>query len=219
MKKLFFTLILALFGPIFSTRASCPETYPLPKIEFYSSYGKLKYDFSKNTEYITKLAQKAKTIQTGLFASGLTTIKMNLNISLNNTGKKQSKNYFCVYPKDIKISIYYSDPTIYVAKHLKPNSCEYNVVLRHEHAHLQINKTALDYFLPLFHKAIIEILKSIKPRKVMHSSQIKLASEEITEEFQNKINPLYDYFRQQIFNEQQKLDNDNNYKYENQLCR
>lgn len=217
MKKLFITLILIFFYPIFSLRAACPDTYPTPKIELYSSYGKLKYDFTKNIDYITKLAKKSKTIQNGLFAAGLTTLKINLDISLNSS-IKQNKNYICVYPKDVKISIYYSDPTIYVANHLKPNSCEYNVVLRHEHTHIQINKTALDYFLPLFYKATTDIFKSIKPKQVKTSSQAKLASEQIAQEFNRKFTPLYDYFRLQIFNEQQKLDNDNNYKYESKLC-
>ncbi len=219
MKKLFFILILIVFYPNFSLRAACPENYPTPKIEFYTSYGKLQYDFTKSIEEITSMTKKTELKEKGLFASGLTAIKINMDISLNSTVKQLNKKTYCIYPKDVKLSIYYKDPTIYIANSLKPNTCEYNVVLRHEQAHVQINKTALDYFIPLFHKAAIEIFKSIKTREVNSKLQTKQASQEIAEEFDLKFTPIYNYFKQQIFTEQQKLDNDNNYKYESSICR
>ncbi|MBE6451956.1 MAG: hypothetical protein E7012_00505 [Alphaproteobacteria bacterium] len=218
MKKLFFILTILTFFQINTARASCSDYFPLPEIELYASYGKLKYDYSKNTKQITSMAKKANSLETGLFASGLTTISINMDISMNSLSKMKGKNKFCVYPKDLKLSIYFKNPTIYISNQLKPDTCEYNVVLRHEQAHAQINKQVLEYFLPLLKKATIEIFKTIKPRQVSGISLIDKASSDITDEFNKKITPLYNYFKQQIVTEQQKLDNEKNYQYENQLC-
>ena len=218
MKKLFFILTFIVFFPLHTVRASCPDNFALPEIEFYTSYGKLKYDHTKNTQEITLMAKKANTLEKGLFASGLTSISINMDISINSISKISGEDKFCVYPKDLSLSIYFSNPTIYISNQLKPNTCEYNVVLRHEQAHVQINKHVLDYFLPLLKKATIEIFKSIKPKQISNLSLIDKASADITAEFNKKISPLYNYFKQQIITEQQKLDNENNYQYESQLC-
>ncbi len=217
MKKLFFILTL-LFFPT-SGFSACPEISSAPKIELYTSYGKLKYDLSKNNQQITKLAEKQGIIEKGLFASGLSTINVNMDITLKTVGDIIGKYDFCVYPTTVKLSIYYSNPTIYISKQLIPNSCEYNVVLRHEQTHQQINKTALDYFLPLFNEAAKKISTNIKPINVKNLSDIDKASAKLTEEYNKKLSPLLEFFKQELLKEQLKLDNQTNYQHENTLCR
>lgn len=217
MKKLFFILTL-LFFPT-SGFSACPEISSAPKIELYTSYGKLKYDFSQNNQQITKLAEKQGIIEKGLFASGLSTINVNMDITLKTVGDIIGKYDFCVYPTTVKLSIYYSNPTIYISKQLIPNSCEYNVVLRHEQTHQQINKAALDYFLPLFNEAAKNISTSIKPINVKNLSDIDKASAELTKEYNKKLSPLLEFFKQELLKEQLKLDNQANYQHENILCR
>lgn len=199
--------------------SACPEVTSAPKIELYTSYGKLKYDFSQNNEEITKLAEKQGIIEKGLFASGLSTVNVNMDITLKTVGDIIGKYDFCVYPTTIKLSIYFSDPTIYISKQLIPNSCEYNVVLRHEQTHQQINKAALDYFLPLFNEATSKIALSVKPINVKTLSDIDKASAKLTEEYNKKLSPLLDFFKQELLKEQLKLDNRANYQHESILCR
>ena len=82
--------------------SACPEVTSAPKIELYTSYGKLKYDFSQNNEAITKLAEKQGIIEKGLFASGLSTVNVNMDITLKTVGDIVGKYDFCVYPTTIK---------------------------------------------------------------------------------------------------------------------
>ncbi len=217
MKKIFFILIFLIFPTL--AFGACPKITSAPKIELYTSYGKLRYDFSQNNKEITKLAERQGIIEKGLFASGLSTINVNMDITLKTVGDIIGKYDFCVYPTAIKLSVYFSDPTIYISKQLIPNSCEYNVVLRHEQTHQQINKAALDYFLPLFDEAAKKIALSIKPINVKSLSEIDKASAELTEEYNKKFSPLLEFFKQELLKEQLKLDNQANYQHENILCR
>lgn len=219
MKKLFFILTFMFFSLSVPARAACPDNFPPPEIELYSSYGNLSYDFSKNNQQITDLASRHGIMEKGLFASGLSTVGVNMDVTLKTIGDVIGEYDFCVYPKTVQLSIYFSDPKIYISKQLIPNSCEYNVVLRHEQTHQQINKTALDYFLPLFHQAAGKIAASVKPVNVSSLSDIDKASAQLTAEYNQKLGIMLDFFKQQLLNEQLKLDNQNNYQHENTLCR
>lgn len=199
--------------------AACPDNLPRPEIELYTSYGKITYIQNLDNQQITKLAAQTGHIEKGLFASGLSSIKVNMDITLKTIGDIISKYDICVYPTTIRLSIYFSNPTIYISNQLTAGSCEYNVVLRHEQTHQQINKSALDYFLPLFKNAAAQIAPTIKPISVANISEIDDASNLLTEEYNQKLTPLLNFFKQQLQKEQLKLDNQSNYQYENTLCR
>ena len=218
MKKLFFILTFVSFLIPFPLQATCSDIVVNPQIEFKTSYGKLSYNFNKNNQQITDIAEQLGIIEKGIFAAGLSTINIKTDIVINSVGDRIDDYSLCVYPQKISISIYFSNPTIYISNQLIPNSCQYNVVLRHEQTHQQINKNGLDYFLPLFYTGIKKISSSIKPRKVNFISDIDKASKNITDEFNEKLSPLVDFFKQQLLSEQIKLDNTENYKHENGIC-
>jgi len=218
MKKLFFILILSFFYFISEAKSQCSDNFPLPKINIYYSYGKLSYDYSKNNEQITQIANEYNILEKGIFASGLSTSDINLDISIDTIGNINEKNGFCIYPQTINISIYFSNPTIYISSQLKQDSCEYNLVKRHEQTHMQINKSTLDYYLPLIYNAATEISKNITVKNIANISDIDIMSEQITKQFNDNFQPIFYYLKQQILKEQQKLDNQNNYQYENNLC-
>lgn len=219
MKKLFFILIFCLnFLPV-QDLSACPKNNHTPKINLYTSYGKLTYDNSKNNAQITEIASKYGILEKGIFASGLSTIDINLDIVLKTSGEELPDKSICVYPENIDFTISFSSPVIYISDQLKPNSCEYNLVLRHEQTHQQINSSALDFFLPLFRSAANKIAQNLKPIKIQNNSEINKASNQLTLEFNEKLTPLLNFFKKQILQEQLKLDNNENYKNESLICR
>lgn len=219
MKKLFFILIFCLnFLPV-QDLSACPKSNNTPKINLYTSYGKLTYDNSKNNAQITEIASKYGILEKGIFASGLSTIDINLDIILKTSGEELPDKSICVYPENIDFTISFSSPVIYISNQLKPNSCEYNLVLRHEQTHQQINSSALDFFLPLFKIAANKIAQNLKPIKIQNNSEINKASNQLTLEFNEKLTPLLNFFKKQILQEQLKLDNNENYKNESLICR
>ena len=180
--------------------SACPKNNNTPKINLYTSYGKLTYDNSKNNAQITEIASKYGILEKGIFASGLSTIDINLDIVLKTSGEELPDKSICVYPENIDFTISFSSPVIYISNQLKPYSCEYNLVLRHEQTHQQINSSALDFFLPLFRSAANKIAQNLKPIKIHNNSEINKASNQLTLEFNEKLTPLLNFFKKQIGN-------------------
>lgn len=223
MKKIFFILIILISLLATGTplqAKTCQETIASPTIEFYTSYGKLTYDYSKSQSQITKIAKDYGILEQGLFASGLATSDVNWELSLNTASRYLSSQELCVEPQVIKFYIGFSDPTIYISNRLLPGTCEYEVVLRHEQTHQQINKATLDYFIPLFQQALQKIVTTIPNQKITHLNKqnVNHATQLLSEQYTAKIAPLIDIFKKELATEQGKLDNMDNYDMESLLC-
>ena len=221
MKKLLIILTSGLFwltAPA-AKAMDCSQIKSIPSVEFSTSYGKLRYDKSKNNLEITNIAKQYGIKEKGLFAAGLATINVNFEVSVNTLGKIYGPKNICVVPTNINIYIGFSDPVIYLSKNLRPGSCKYNVVLRHEQTHQQINKNALEYFLPLFQEAIYKIIPTVSPINVEDSNAIDQATTQLTQIYNQKITPLIEVFKAELLSEQGKLDNLDNYQHEEEICK
>lgn len=221
MKKLFFILTSLFFFscPLKAAAFDCAQLNSNPAIVFSTSYGKLAYDYTKNNDQITAVASRYGIAEKGLFASGLATVNVVWEITVSSMGKVYGDYNVCVVPTEINVFIGFDQPTIYISRDLAKNSCEYNVVMRHEQTHQQINKSALDYFLPLFQDALEKIADTIKPVTVAHITQIDDATNRLTREYNKKLSPLIEVFKNELLTEQSKLDNRTNYQHEKELCK
>lgn len=230
MKKLFFILTFSIFLISAFTivgRASaasdkkdvCSSIKVNPEIVFTTSYGKLKYDFSYNQQGLTTLGKKYGILEKGLFASGLAVVGVNWEISVNTISRVVNDYDICVVPTSVTVFIGYQDPTIFIANQLRAGTCEYNVVVRHEQTHHQINKAALEYFIPKLKEAITAIAQNIKPYHIDSASKIDDATTKLTDAYITEIEPLVYNFKTELMHEQGKLDNHTNYKLEGDLCR
>lgn len=221
MKKLFF-ILTSLFLSGSQTAAAafdCAQIKSSPAIVFTTSYGKLTYDYTKNNDQITSVASRYGIAEKGLFASGLATVNVIWEITVNTMGKVYGDYDVCVVPTEINVFIGFDQPTIFISRDLVKNSCEYNVVMRHEQTHQQINKSALDYFLPLFQDAVEKIADTVKPLKVAYITQIDDATNRLTRQYNRKLAPLIEVFKEELLLEQSKLDNHTNYRHEKELCK
>ena len=224
MKKLFFILTV-LLGAQFSFEtaafARCSNLKPQPRLSFYTSYGKLEYDFSQDQIGITKVGMSYGVLEQGIFANGLATGTVKWEVDVSSEGRGGGNGELCAYPVEIKFYLGFASPKIYVSRDLRKGSCMYDLVLRHEQTHQQINVKALEYFIPLFEQAIKKISQEIPAEPVSSLSQASLSrgSEKIAEAYSKRIEPLINVFKKELEIEQGKLDNASNYAFENSLCR
>lgn len=220
MKKLFFILTTLLFlHPHRALSASpCDAIDYAPKLVFSTSYGRLVYDDSKGLDDLTRLGSQFGTVEQGLFAAGLATVKVGWEIEVTSMVSKQD-NIICVLPATIEVFIGYENPVIYLSRELQPGTCEYNVVVRHEQTHQQINKTALEYYIPELKYRISAMTRDIRPIQVKRLTDTKQATAQLTQQYIERIHPLVEAFKQVLQKEQGKLDNHTNYKLEGDLCK
>ncbi len=218
MKKIFFILTNLIFLSRSVFAADCSSLQITPEIELTSSFGKLTGIYDKNKEEISALAEQLNSIEHGLFASGLSTVNIDFDVSLEAEAVKVDEKTYCIIPAKIKLFLGLTNPTIYLSKELQAGSCEYNVVLYHEQVHHQINVATLEYYLPLFKDAAEKLSKKIPPMKTGTLDNNKEKISQMTVEFNQKLLPLVNYIKKEIIKQQQRLDNPQNYKFESKLC-
>ncbi len=216
MKKVYF-ILMALLMPQISFANACNEVDFVPELVFSSSYGQLQYDFSKSKEYISQIAHQNGQ-EENFVAGGLAVATLEMSVKLDSVSSYKQKNNVCVAPKKVYVFIGFQDPTIYVANHLKQGECRFNVTLRHEQAHMQINKKALEHYLPEFKAAINDIIKTIKPLNIGNLADSKQANEYLNYQYYTKIKEYVEKFNEILRQEQRRLDNKENYAFESTLC-
>lgn len=224
MKKLFFILTnLALAAGILipknSAAGPCDSLKIDPEVHFSTSYGKLIYDFSRNREEITNISSGTEFQESGAFLSGLATVNIEKEAEVGAITEIVGNNVICVLPKKINVYVGLSNPKIYISRDLKKDSCTYNVVMRHEQTHQRINKTALDYFIPIFKEAAERMARKLKPVQISSYAEMDAASRRLSVEMYNQFEKIVNAFKKELASEQSKLDNRSNYANEEKICR
>ena len=163
MKKIFFILTILNFITFILASAqnistheelkyACENLSIKPTLNFYTSYGKLEYNQTYTRANLTQLGKNMGMFESGDLASGLALVDIASEYELSIAARKMKNNAVCVMPQELTAYIGFQNPVIYLATDLETDSCLYNLVLRHEQIHQQINVNALEYFIPLIYK-------------------------------------------------------------------
>lgn len=224
MKKLFYTLIFIIFSLPFSAAQSsddvCRQLMRPAKVKIDVSYGKLRYDFTKNYRSLTRLhiRQYGNNIATGKKVTGMAANDLIWTMNLHLQKNSLPDNTSCIYPTDVNLILNIKNPTIYIAKELEEGSCRYNIAMRHEQTHQQINIQVLEHYLPLIKNRLIEVIKNNSLISQPYDVNLSLAQETFKRKYLAAIQPLLDEMQAEITAEQAKLDSPENYEYEESLC-
>lgn len=222
MEKKFLTSIFCTFAFFLSHNVSaadeCASLAQRPVVRLRGTYGKLQYNNTYNTLQLSQIASRNNLREVNMFAAGLADISVFWKVKLQ-TKFHPFKDYECAIPESIDVLFGYRDPVIYISKDLKPDTCLYNVVLRHEQQHQQINLEVLDFYLPTLKKEFTKVASVLKPRKVLPHESSKSVMDEMTKIYSDAIKPIINRFQITLQIEQNRLDNIKNYRYEENLCR
>lgn len=224
MKKLFYMLIFTLFSTAVyaqKTENACYKVMRKPEIEISTSYGKLKYDFSKNNRTLTRmhLRQYGGNIPAGKFVNGLATHDLATEINFKLRKNNLPDGTVCVYPIDIQLLVRIKNPTIYISKDLEEGSCQYQIAMRHEQTHQQINTEVLEHYLPLLQERFLAAVKKNSLLSGRSDINLTLAQDKFKEKYLQAINDVLTEIKNDMKTEQAKLDSLENYEYEAELCR
>ncbi len=229
MKKIFYVLIFTSFAIFSETSAADDATEEMcrgmaqeAEVEILTSYGKLRYDFSKNNRNLTRmhLRQYGGRLAPGKHVHGLATYDLATEVSFKLYQKTFADGSVCLYPYDIVLSISVQNPTIYISKDLEENSCTYQLAMHHEQTHQQINQEVLESYLPIIKSRFLETVKA-EPFVSSPNNDINMEAEQedLKERYFSVLNPLLEEIKNEIQREQAKLDSAENYDYEQTVCR
>ncbi|MFV0626678.1 MAG: hypothetical protein ACK5N8_04955 [Alphaproteobacteria bacterium] len=217
---IFLSLFCIKSNSVFAEEVSCEDIVPQPEINFQTSYGNLVYDRSKTKEELTEVGGEFGVVEKGLFAAGLSTVKINWEISVDTINRVSNEGgEVCIIPMKLNLYIGYEDPVIYISKGLQENTCEYNMVLRHEQAHQQINVTALEHFVAKIRDVLPEVSKEVGAEKTTSLRELVEVNNKITKAYIAQIEPMVKVFKAELKKEQSKLDNMENYQMEGEICK
>lgn len=231
MKKVFFALI---FGLMMVNCASAQDDFKKyeeeclafiekPEIKLSSSYGKLRYNYEKDSEFLRRETEKIFKEQgvempKEFEPMGLTKIRDGLDLKMETATVGVSHGYQCIYPVSMDVFMGYYLPVIYIASDLAKGSCMYDVTVRHEQVHLAIFIDALDYFLPKFKKFIDESRDKMGVMIVEKNVDIKYAVEMYNKKYVKYLEDYVNRWRKSVIAEQMKLDSIENYILEAKVC-
>lgn len=227
MKKFYCILIFAFCGVFCNAALAaptpdevCAKIVRKPKVELSVSYGKLKYDFSKSGRSLTRMHIKhyGGGVPAGKYVNGLATNDLTTELTFKLTKNTLNNGMTCVYPSVVELKVKIDNPTIYLAKEMEKNSCMYNIAMRHEQTHQQINVEAFDYYLPMIKSALLRAVQNFPLMSGKADVSLVLAKKRFTDEYMNEVNPVLNELQNEIKTEQAKLDSQAHYDYEAALC-
>ena len=231
MKKVFFALIFmsAWVNNAHSVAADdlqryveeCLSVIDKPQVEVTSSYGKLRYNYTKGKEYlrretIKQYEENGREVPDDFIPIGLTKVRDGFNFNMSVGQIEISHGYECVYPEETHLGYY--TPTIYILKDLEKDSCLYEVALKHEKTHMQIYIEALDYFLPEFKKTADGLFETVGVKVVAPGQRADIVAKELNVAYLQTLQQKVERWRQEVEDEQIKLDSAEQYILENKLC-
>jgi hypothetical protein len=228
MKKVFYIVFFINFT-FFSSLANasgdfkkmCLQSMRNPELVITTSYGNLEYDNTKSRRTITRMHKnqhKNRAPVQGLL-NGLSTFEYALNIKFNLKKQTLYSGVTCVYPSKVTLNIGAGEnPKIYIAKDYKEGTCMYDLVLRHEQTHQQINQSVLEYYLPIIKERMLEVVRKNAVAGKNYDISMGMAKNELKDKYLVAMEAILDEIRAETEAEQMKLDNDKNYDYESNIC-
>ena len=185
------------------------------KINVFYNFGTLRIDEEHDSNQVKTICNKnLNTKLSTIYGCTLFNEYNRMNLSAKMV--HLDDDYYCVYPESINYFIGYENSTIYLSSNLKKNSCNYNIVKRHEEAHIDFAHTILLSSAVNLKKKITQITQTIEP--IISDDHEVNHAETFTEKYNTLLRPTIHLFRGAIKEQNKKLDDTENYKYESSLC-
>ncbi len=227
MKNFFYTLFFFTFTFIPLCRAEnvlnerCLPFIEKPKVTIVAEYDALKYDHTKVAKTLLRMHKKeyGGNIDNGYEIHGLATYDLGTTLDFSLTKKTFNDGVTCFYPTNINLIVGIKNPTIYISRSLKKGTCAYEVALRHEQTHQQINIEVLEQYLPKIKENLIKAVKKYAvTARPKDDVSFELLQQGLQKKYLEAIDPVIQEIEQEIKQEQMYLDNAENYDFEQSLC-
>lgn len=170
------------FGPSLAWASLCaPGPFPTVYVKLLDP--KEHISSSKSLKQINSSAKGHGLVGKGEVALGTTESRVSTDMSIQFTWSQRrpgTGSRVCVRIKSVDLTFGHSKLLVNLPREYKRGSCEYKVVLRHEMAHVQVNRTGV--------RKYARVLKSAISQELQRSRTIEASSmSRGTKTFQNRL--------------------------------
>lgn len=228
MKKFIFTIFFVLLSFKSSIavgaedlKAICRKEIENPKVTIVTQFGNIKYDHTKSKRAISRIhLSNGGMLQSSKLLNGLSVFERKIGVAVKVKQKRLPSGINCYYPAEINFLIGTGeDPIIYIAKEIKKDTCIYDVTLRHEQTHQQINQSVMEHYLPTIKEHLLNVVKKYPVAATRKIINIEQVSAELTKKYTLASSSIVEEIRKETLKEQSRLDTMEHYTYDESLCR
>jgi flagellar capping protein FliD len=193
-----------------------------PQINVDYVYGKLKVDSTKTSEELLELSKKINPLIVKTHKiQGLTKLMFSTKINIETKAEMIDQDTVCVIPKVVNLHLYHNNPTIYLVNDLEPDTCRWNLVLRHEQTHLDIGHYAFKQMAYELKKKLKSIIRLRGSRIYNYKEYIKddqSVAENMLKDYEKSLRTTVKILENKLLRKQAELDTAENYQKETKLC-
>ena len=228
MKKFIFTIFFVLLSFKSSIVLSaedlkdiCREKMTNPNVTIVVQFGDIKYDHTKSKKAISRIhLNNGGELKSSKLLNGLSVFERKIGVSVKVTHKKLPSGINCYYPTEVIFLIGTGeDPVIYIAREIEKDSCVYDVTLRHEQTHQQINQSVIEHYLPVIKEHLLNVVKKYPVAATKKNISVEQVSAELTKKYTLDSSSIIEEIKQETLKEQSRLDTMDHYIYDESLCR
>lgn len=140
---------------------ACPPT-PAPYVSVQVFDPGAKVSTIKSLDQINAMAGSHGLLSDGFRALGLTHIDVQSGFRFEATGAVAGQNV-CVNVSKVEATFGLQHHTIYIPREYRQGSCQYKVVMRHERAHVDVNRRMVRKYAAIMKNEVRSMLRQAGP--------------------------------------------------------
>lgn len=185
------------------------------RVETYEGKMRINNGHSSNQLAAKIGGHGASSRSSGWVTRGLTKTSLESQIEVGVQLRKIGKNRYCIGLQKVTAQVGYKEFRVYVARDLKPGSCEYRTTMGHEQAHVAIYKDQLRQFAPRFEQRLLRAASRLRP---IISKSTKAGPKYFLQKLNSEFRQVFKQLNRETDSRQGRLDTPQNYRREQALC-
>lgn len=203
MKKPAIILLSALVGwtPAYAqaqNKAACPRV-AAPQISVRINDPGARVASTKSLRQINALAGSHGMARKGVIVLGMTEIKLRSGVKVHYVGSRSGK-FTCVSVSKMEINFGLKQHKVHLPREYRRGSCQFNVVLRHEMAHVDVNRRSVRKYAAALKNEMRSALRRAGPVAAssmtkgqnIKAAQVQKVIDENVSRFTEEVTKLHD---------------------------
>ncbi len=210
-------VLLAPPGEALGAGKACPGASQAPALNFRALPGTVSFRTGYTRNDLARLENKHRKGRraNGWVPMGLTLAEFQMTLTLRVTIQPLGGNRYCAFPSVVTVDMGYPDFIIYIDRRYRRDTCENDIIRRHEKTHIGIYRDALKEYSPWIENRFQQVLRRFRP--VFLRSPGK-AGDMVRDRVRRKLDPLLRKMHRAVSRANAKIDTPGQYDLIQKQC-